>query len=168
MLQRKLAEYDLHEQVPVRVVESADRIPIGPFDVEWIAMTHSVPEPHALLIKTPVGQVFHSGDWKLDSAPQVGPAYDEARLISLGDEQIDVMVCDSTNATVPGRTLSEAQLYDGLHRIVSQAEGRVVVTCFGSNLARVATLDRVASATNRHIGLLGRSLINMVLSLIHI
>lgn len=162
ILHRKLSETRFHEEVPVRVVERGDRIDIGPFNVEWIGMTHSVPEPFSLLITTPVGKVFHSGDWKLDSTPVVGHPFDIERCKSLHTENIDAIVCDSTNANVPGETLSEAALYPGLKQVVEKAPGRVVVTCFGSNLARVATLARIAKETDRHLGLLGRSMINMV------
>jgi len=161
VLRRKLAEVQLND-VPVGVVESGQIVDIGPFNVEWIQMTHSIPEPHSLLIKTPAGKIFHSGDWKLDSNPVVGEPYDRDRCQSLHAEQIDAMVCDSTNATVSGHTSSESDLYRGLKTVVEQATGRVVVTCFGSNLARVATLARIASETNRHLGLLGRSMIEMV------
>ncbi len=162
ILSRKLSETSFQSDVPVRVVESSDRIDIGPFNVEWIGMTHSVPEPHSLLIKTPVGTVLHSGDWKLDSTPVVGKPFDIDRCKSLADENIDAIVCDSTNANVEGHTKSEAELYAGLKQLVENAPGRVVVTCFGSNLARVATLARIAEETDRHLGLLGRSMINMV------
>ncbi len=161
VLRRKLAEAQLND-VPIVVVDSGQIVDIGPFNVEWIHMTHSIPEPHSLLIKTPAGKVFHSGDWKLDSSPVVGQPYDRERCQSLHKEQIDAMVCDSTNATVPGHTASESDLYKGLKTVVKNATGRVVVTCFGSNLARVATLARIASETDRHLGLLGRSMIEMV------
>lgn len=162
ILHRKLSETTFHSEVPVQVVERSDRINIGPFHVEWIGATHSVPEPFSLLITTPVATVLHSGDWKLDSTPVVGLPFDAERLQSLGIEKIDAMVCDSTNADVEGISPSEATLYPGLKKIVENAPGRVVVTCFGSNLARVATLARIADETDRHLGLLGRSMINMV------
>jgi ribonuclease J len=161
VLRRKLAEAQL-DDVPIVVVNSGQIADIGPFNVEWIQMTHSIPEPHSLLIKTAAGKVFHSGDWKLDNAPVVGKPYDRDRCQQLQHEQIDAMVCDSTNATVSGHSRSESELYRGLKSIVEQASGRVVVTCFGSNLARVATLARIASETDRHLGLLGRSMIEMV------
>ncbi len=162
ILSRKLSETGFQHEVPVRIVESADCIDIGPFNVEWINMTHSVPEPHSLLIKTSVGSVLHSGDWKLDSTPVVGKPFNIERCKTLADDNIDAIVCDSTNANVAGRTESEAALYPGLKQLVDNAPGRVVVTCFGSNLARVATLARIADETDRHLGLLGRSMINMV------
>ncbi len=162
ILKRKLAEYNLLDEVTIRIVDAGDVIDIGPFNVEWINMTHSVPEPCALLIKTDAGTVFHSGDWKLDDQPVVGAPYNKARCTELGAVEIDAMICDSTNATVTGKTPSESELYAGLHQLISNSPGRVVVTCFGSNLARVATLAKIAEATQRHVGMIGRSMINMV------
>lgn len=162
ILRRKLAEFNLLDQVNIRVIDTGDVIDIGPFTVEWIAMTHSVPEPCGLLINTAAGQVYHSGDWKLDDDPVVGSSYNGKRCEELGKLNIDAMVCDSTNATVSGTTPSESQLFSGLYKLVNNAPGRVVVTCFGSNLARVATIADIASQTGRHVGMLGRSMINMV------
>ncbi len=162
ILRRKLAEFNLLDEVTIKIVEASDVVDIGPFNVEWIAMTHSVPEPCGLLITTAAGCVFHSGDWKLDQNPVVGSSYDEARCIELGELTIDAMICDSTNANVSGRTGSESDVYNGLKTLVENATGRVVVTCFGSNIARVATLAQIASECGRHVGMIGRSMINMV------
>ncbi len=162
ILSRKLSETGFHADVPIHIVGQSDTVQIGPFSVEWIGMTHSVPEPCSLLITTPAGKVLHSGDWKLDSTPVVGKPFDQKRCEALGNESIDAIICDSTNATVEDKTPSEAELYPGLKQIIENATGRVVVTCFGSNLARVATLARIADETDRHLGLLGRSMINMV------
>ena len=162
ILRRKLAEYDLLDDVTIRIVDAGDVIDIGPFNVEWIAMTHSVPEPCGLLITTEAGRIFHSGDWKLDDNPVVGTTFNKARCQELAGLNIDAMICDSTNATVEGKTASESEVYAGLHKLISNAPGRVVVTCFGSNLARVATLAKIAADTGRHVGMIGRSMINMV------
>ena len=162
ILRRKLIEVGLEDKVPVTIVEKDSHITIGVFEVEWVALTHSIPDPYALVISTPVGRVFHTADWKLDSAPVVGERFDEQRYRQLADDNIDVMVCDSTNATVEGHSNTEASLYQGLKQHIDNASGRVVVTCFGSNIARLHTLARIAQETNRHLGLLGRSLINMV------
>ncbi|RKZ92346.1 MAG: ribonuclease J [Gammaproteobacteria bacterium] len=162
ILRRKLVEVGLEDKVPVTIVEKDSHIEIGVFDIEWVALTHSIPDPYALVISTPVGRVFHTADWKLDSAPVVGERFDEQRYRQLADDNIDVMVCDSTNATVEGHSDTEASLYQGLKKHIENSSGRVVVTCFGSNIARLHTLARIAQETNRHLGLLGRSLINMV------
>jgi len=161
ILRRKLAEFDLLHRVPIHVVEVGDRKAIGPFDVEWLALTHSIPDPNALMIRTAVGTVFHSGDWKLDDQPLVGHGYSKATFTDLAEEGVDAMVCDSTNANVAGHSTSEAALYEGLLNSIKPAKGRVVVTCFGSNIARLHTLNRIARATGRYMGLIGRSLINM-------
>ncbi len=161
VLRRKLAEAQLSE-VPIHLVTSGQHVDIGPFSVEWIGLTHSIPEPHGMIISTAAGKVFHSGDWKLDDAPVVGERYDLERCRALGTDAIDAIVCDSTNANVPGHSGSESDLYAGLKQIVEGATGRVIATCFGSNLARVATMARIADETGRHLGLLGRSMIEMV------
>ena len=161
ILRRKLAEFDLLHRVPIYVVEVGDRRTIGPFEVEWLALTHSIPDPNALVIRTPAGCIFHSGDWKLDDHPLVGHGYSRKTFTDLADEGVDAMVCDSTNAPVPGHSTSEAELYHGLLNVIKPATGRVVVTCFGSNIARLHTLAMIARATGRYMGLIGRSLINM-------
>lgn len=160
ILRRKLVEAKLQDKVQVIIVESGQHIKIGVFDVDWIALTHSIPEPHALLISTPVGKAFHTADWKLDAKPVLGPAYQQQDYQGLAEQNIDVMVCDSTNANVKGWSNSEASLYKGLKQYIEKATGRVVVTCFGSNIARLHTIAKIAEETNRHLGLLGRSLIN--------
>jgi ribonuclease J len=161
ILRRKLAEAGLVERVPVHVVTRGDRITLGPFDVEWIGLTHSIPEPNALFIRTAAGNVFHTADWKLDPDPVIGEPCDAAVYQRLADEGVAAMVCDSTNATVDGHSRSEGELYEGLRSNVEAADGRVVVACFGSNMARLVTLARVARETGRAMGLLGRSLQNM-------
>lgn len=162
VLERKLAEHGLVDRVPVTVVETGARHGVGPFDVEWVSITHSIPEARALVLRTDAGTVFHTGDWKLDPQPVLGRPYDEARFRALGEEGVDAMVCDSTNALEPGHSVSEAALHAGLRRVVEAAEGRVVVTSFGSNVARLHTLARVATETGRYVAILGRSLRNMV------
>ncbi|NQZ54042.1 MAG: ribonuclease J, partial [Piscirickettsiaceae bacterium] len=162
ILRRKLVEVGLDKKIPVIVVEEGAQLSIGVFDVEWVALTHSIPEPYALIINTPVGRVFHTADWKLDSAPVVGKKFDEQRYREISNQDIDVMVCDSTNANVQGHSNTEASLYQGLKKHIEATTGRVVVACFGSNIARLHTIAKIAQETNRHLGLLGRSLINMV------
>jgi len=161
VLHRKLAERGLADQVPIQVIEPDTPFSVGPFDCRFERMTHSIPEPNALVISTPAGRVFHTGDWKLDPRPVVGTAVAPARMRGLGDLGIDAMVCDSTNALKPGYSVSEGDCEAGLLKLVSEAEGRVLVTCFGSNIARLITLARVAAKTGRYIGLFGRSLREM-------
>ncbi len=158
ILSNKLREAGLLGVVPVHVINSGERHRLSHFDIEWIALTHSTPESQALVIRTPAGSIFHTGDWKLDPEPVVGARFNEDRYRAIGAEGITAMVCDSTNATVEGRSPSEGALYRGLLEKVKAATGRVVVGCFGSNVARLTTLAQVAAATGRYPGLLGRSL----------
>lgn len=162
ILRRKLKEVDLEAKVQVTIIESGHALDIGHFHIDWVALTHSIPEPYGMVISTPVGRVFHTADWKLDAGPVLGQAYDKQHYQALANQDIDAIVCDSTNSTVAGWSESEAKLHKGLRQHIEQAKGRVVVTCFGSNLARLHTLAKIAKQTNRHLGLLGRSMINMV------
>ncbi len=163
ILARKLTEAGLRHRVPVHIVATGARQQLDGFNVEWLGITHSTPESQALLIRTAAGTVFHTGDWKLDPDPVVGPAYAEPRLRRIGAEDAVVaMVCDSTNALQPGRSISEGELFKGLAALVADAPGRVLVGCFGSNVARLCTLLRVARNNGRYMALLGRSLHNYV------
>ena len=161
VLRRKLSEFGLLHRVKILIPEVGDRIHIGPFEVEWLAITHSVPDPNALMIRTPVGNVFHTGDWKLDPDPMVGHGYKKETFTRIAEEGVLAMVCDSTNATVAGHSISEAALYEGLRELIESAIGRVIVTCFGSNIARLLTLSQIGEDVGRYMGLYGRSLINM-------
>ncbi|MGI9324188.1 MAG: ribonuclease J [Pseudomonadales bacterium] len=163
ILARKLTEAGLRHRVPVHIVETGARQQLDGFNVEWLGITHSTPESQALLIRTAAGTVFHTGDWKLDPDPVVGPAYAEPRFRRIGaEESVVAMVCDSTNALEPGRSISEGELFKGLAALVADAPGRVLVGCFGSNVARLCTLLRVARDNGRYTALLGRSLHNYV------
>lgn len=162
VLQRKLGEAGLAGIVPVHIVPWQGRQTIGPFHVEWVALTHSIPEPAALIIDTPAARVFHTADWKLDPDPVVGEPYRSADYERVGELGIDAMVGDSTNAPLLGHSVSEGELAAGLMRAVSEANGRVVVSCFASNLARLVTLARVARDCGRQVSLFGRSLRQMV------
>jgi len=162
VLERKLAEAGLAGRVPINVVEPGARRQIGAFDVEWIPLTHSVPESHALVIRTPAGSVFHTADWKLDAKPVVGAAFPERRYRALAAARVDAMVCDSTNALTCGGPTFEGDLFEPLARHVRGAEGRVIVSCFGSNIARLDALARLADEHGRYFGALGRSMGNML------
>lgn len=161
ILDRKLKDVGINKKVPVHIIDPTVRHDIGVFNLQWVTLTHSIPEPYALLIRTPVAKVFHTADWKLDPQPVIGEPFDENEYRKIGDQEIDAMICDSTTANVQGHSISEADLVTGLTDIISKAKGRVVVTCFGSNLARLKTLYDIAGTCDRHIALLGRSMVNM-------
>jgi ribonuclease J len=150
------------EEVPLHEVGLGARFAVGGFQVEMIGMTHSIPEPNALLIDTPAGAILHTGDWKLDPSPVIGDPFDRRRLQTLSREPLLAMVCDSTNAVVPGHTASESSLFEPLKTIANEAPGRLVVTTFASNVARLVTLARVAAATGRRFGVIGQAMQRMV------
>ena len=148
--------------VPIIERQTGERFDVGAFDIEYIGMTHSIPEPNMLLIRSPAGQVLHTGDWKLDRAPVIGTHFDSARLKKLRKEPLSAVVCDSTNAVVAGSTGSEGDLYQPLLQTVADAPGRVVVTTFASNVARLVTLARVARDSGRRFGVIGPAMQRMV------
>ncbi len=160
VLLRKFSEKRV--EAPIITVSEGQELELAPFRVHWLPITHSTPETNALLISTKVGSAFHTADWKLDSAPIVGDAIQPTQFQALADHGIDAMICDSTNATKNGRSWSESELFENLLRIVQQSPGRVVVSCFASNIARMQTLGNVAQVAGRYLGLLGRSMHNMV------
>ena len=162
VLRRKLSKAQLLEQVEIIEVDLNGSRQIGAFQVDWVGLTHSLPEAQGLVITTAAGKVFHTGDWKLDKHPVVGPTYSDKRLKQLAKEHIRAMVCDSTNACISGWSRSESELYAGLKKAIGGAAGRVVAACFGSNIARLHTLANIAKDTQRNFGTLGRSLNNMV------
>jgi ribonuclease J len=127
ILRRKLTEVGLEGKVPVTIVEGHETLNIGVFNVQWVALTHSIPEPYGMVISTPVGKVFHTADWKLDKNPVIGQPYDQNSYQALAEQGIDAMVCDSTNANIPGWSESEGALYKGLKKHIEKAKGRVVV-----------------------------------------
>ncbi len=158
LLRAKLEEAGLADKVPITVVPMSGRFEIGPFDLELITLTHSIPEPNAVVIRTPAGTVLHSGDWKLDPDPLIGETTDEAALRRLGDEGVLALVCDSTNALRPGTSGSEGELRASLTELIGRYDGRIAVACFASNVARLATIAHAARAHGRDVALVGRSL----------
>jgi ribonuclease J len=146
------------EEVPVTVVKQGDRIKVGPFDVEFIAMAHSIPEPCALAIRTPAGMVLHTGDWKIDATPGVGLPIDMDRLAELGREGVMALVCDSTNAIRDGVSPSEAEVAEELKKAMSKAKHRIAVTTFASNVARIRAIAEAATANGRDVVVVGRSM----------
>jgi ribonuclease J len=158
LLQAKLeAEYN-PPKIPVTVVPSGGRIDLGPFNVEFIPVAHSIPESHALAIHTEVGTVLHTGDWKIDPTPILGPPTDEKRLRELGDAGVLALVGDSTNAVREGRSPSEAEVATIITGLVKSAKGRVAVTTFASNVSRVKAVADAARAAGREVVVVGRAM----------
>jgi ribonuclease J len=160
VLRRKLGEAGLINQVQLITQPPATRWKVGPFDLEFLRVAHSIPESQALVLRTPHGTVLHTGDWKLDPNPLIGPPTDEAAFKRLGDEGVLAMVCDSTNALVEGHSGSEAEVRRNMTALIKQLKGRVAVTCFATNLARVESITHAARAAGRQVALFGRSLRN--------
>jgi ribonuclease J len=161
VLRRKLGEAQLVNQAKITIIQPGGSFRLGPFDLTFIRMAHSIPESQALVIRTPAGIVLHTGDWKLDEAPLVGPRTDEAALRALGDEGVLAMVCDSTNAMVEGESGSEGEVRTSLAELIASLRGRVAVTCFASNVARVESVALAARAAGRSVAIVGRSLRNL-------
>ncbi|KEA07238.1 ribonuclease J [Rhizobium rhizogenes] len=149
-------------QIPITPFKAGDRINVGPFNIEGVAVNHSIPEPMSLMIRTPVGNVVHTGDWKIDHEPSLGPLTDEARFRQLGDEGVLALMCDSTNALRDGVSPSEKDVSASLRKIIENAEGRVAITTFSSNVGRIRTIAEAAEAAGREILLLGSSLKRVV------
>lgn len=160
LVRRKLAEAGIERELELNVVDKEHgSFEIGPFGITYIPLAHSIAEGNALLIETPYGRVFHTGDWKLDEEPLVGEPATEEELAQIGDEGILALVCDSTNVFNPQSSGSEGAVYRGLLEEVRQWKGRrVMVTTFASNVARLQTLGHVAEETGRQLCVAGRSL----------
>jgi ribonuclease J len=144
--------------IPVTVIPSGGRVDIGPFNVEFVAVQHSIPESHALAIRTSEGLVLHTGDWKLDPTPLIGEPTNEKRLRELGDEGVLALIGDSTNAVREGRSPSEREVAHGLTEIIKDAKGRVAVTTFASNVSRMRAVAEAARAADREVVLIGRAM----------
>jgi len=154
---KRESEVDAPE-IPLRVFQAGDRFEIGPFGIEAIAVSHSIPEPVSLAITTPLGRVIHTGDWKIDPAPVLGPSTDEARFRALGDEGVLALICDSTNALREGDSPSEQDVGKGIREVIEQAPGRVAITTFSSNVGRIRAIAEAARDAGRSVLVLGRSL----------
>ena len=159
LIRRKLEEAGISDQVELNVIEGTDNFSVGPFDIKYVPLAHSIAEGNALLIDTPYGRVFHTGDWKLDEDPIIGEPTTAEELTEIGDDGVLAMVCDSTNVFNPQASGSEGAVYQGLMDEVAKHKGkRVLVTTFASNVARMQTLGEVAKANGRQVCVAGRSL----------
>src|SRR5436190_2496247 len=162
LLNNKLKEHGLDEDVKVHIIPLGGKFKVGSFDLEFVNVTHSIPEPCALLIKTSHGTVFHSGDWKIDRTPTFGAGMDEKRLAEIGNEGVDALVCDSTNVLREGFSPSESDVAATIADIVKHAKGRVAITTFASHVERVASAVRAARANGREVVLAGRAMRNTI------
>ncbi len=160
LVRRKLEERGV--KADLRVIDMGARFEVGPFDLEYVTLTHSIPEPNGIVIRTPLGEVLHTGDWKIDPDPTLGDRTDHDTLRALGDAGLLAMVCDSTNVLSEGTSGSEMAVRENLVRVIGAETGRVAVTTFASNLARVLSVCEAAKANDRSVCLLGRSMRRIV------
>jgi ribonuclease J len=158
LVREKLKERRLLDKVPLTEIPLKGELKLGPFEIDFVTLTHSIPEPNGLAIRTPLGLVWHTGDWKIDPDPLIGETTDEAKLRAMAEEGVLAMVCDSTNVFVEGSAGSEAVVREKLTSVVAQCTGRVAVTAFASNVARVETALLAARACGRTPCLVGRSM----------
>jgi ribonuclease J len=161
VLKRKLAEARLVNEVKIHIIPAGGSFELLPFRLQFIRVAHSTPEAQALVIRTPYGNIVHTGDWKLDPHPLVGPPTDEAAFSAIGDEGVLAMVCDSTNALVEGHSGSEGDVRRSLSTLIKSIDGRIAITCFASNVARVESVAIAARDAGRSVALVGRSLRNL-------
>ena len=159
LIRGKLEEEGIAKKVKLHVIDKeAGSFQLGPFGFTYVPLAHSIPEGNALLIDTPYGKIFHTGDWKLDEEPLLGTPSTAAELEAIGDQGVLALVCDSTNVFNEEASGSEAEVRKGLDSVIGEATGRVLVTTFASNAARVQTLGEVARDTGRQLCVAGRSL----------
>lgn len=162
ILKNKMTEAGLMREVDLRLVPLSGSVKIGDFGIEFINQTHSILEPSALAIRTPLGTVLHTGDWKLDPEPLVGEKTDHEKFKLIGDEGVLAVVCDSTNVFEEGTSGSEGEVKTELLDLVKKQQNKVVVTCFASNIARLVTCAQIAEETGRFVVFLGRSMGTML------
>jgi ribonuclease J len=162
LIRGKLEEEGLAEQVTLNVIPNGGSFELGPFGLRYVSLPHSIPDMNAVVIDTPHGRIFHTGDWKLDEEPVLGQAQDVAELKAIGDEGVLALVCDSTNAFNEASSGTEGSVRADLLKCVGAAKGRVLITSFASNAARLKTLQEVAKATKRQLCVAGRSLDRIV------
>ncbi|WP_343346988.1 ribonuclease J [Sphingomicrobium sp. XHP0239] len=158
LIEEKLEAEGLTGQVEINHIDRDGHIALDPFDVRFVALSHSIPEGNGVLIDTPYGKIFHTGDWKIDETPVLGTPTGDVAMTAIGDEGVLALVCDSTNVFTDAPSGSEMGVYEGLKESIAAASGRVFVTTFASNAARLETLGRIARETGRTVCVAGRSL----------
>ena len=158
LIHEKFKEKKIDISSYLEVVPLNSQIKLGSFEIDFITLTHSILEPNGLSIKTPLGTILHTGDWKIDPNPLIGNRIDQQKLKSIGENGVSAMICDSTNIFSPGRAGSESEVRDSLLRIMELKTNRILVTSFASNVARMETIFNCAKKTGRNICLVGRSM----------
>ena len=158
LIQEKFKEKKIDITNYLKIVELNSQIKLGPFEIDFVTLTHSILEPNGLSITTPEGVILHTGDWKVDPNPLIGNKVDETKLKSIGKKGVIAMICDSTNVFSPGRAGSEKDVRESLLKIISTQKKRVLVTSFASNVARMESIFYIAKQTKRNISLVGRSM----------
>ncbi len=161
LARRKFEEAGVQDP-PLHVIPMGAELKIGPFEIAYVTLTHSIPEPNGLLIKTPLGEVLHTGDWKIDPRPTLGPRTNENAISAAGDRGLLAMICDSTNVLSEGESGSESEVRERLISLIAEQTGRVAVTTFASNVGRLLSIVEAARAADRSVCLLGRSMLRMV------
>jgi len=144
--------------IEITRVKPGSVVELGPFSVEYIAVSHSIPESCAVAIRTPAGLALHTGDWKIDAEPGIGYRIDEARLRALGDEGVAALICDSTNILREGVSFSESEVAGELAAVIAEARGRVIVTTFASNVQRLRAIAEAAQKAGRNVVVAGRAM----------
>ncbi len=162
LIENKLIEHEMLDSVELKKVKAGQSIQLGPFKVEFIRSTHSIADSVALAIDTPVGMVFHTGDFKIDQTPIEGEPMDLARIAELGKKGILLLISDSTNVERPGYTMSERTVGDTFDNVFKGAKGRIIVASFASNIHRIQQIINSAVKYNRKVALCGRSMLNVV------
>jgi ribonuclease J len=161
LVREKLRDADLLDKVKITEIPLSGQFDIGPFHIELVTLTHSIPEPNGMAITTPLGTILHTGDWKIDPDPLLGEPIDVTALKRIGDQGVLAMVCDSTNVFQEGSAGSEADVRVALEQLISTLKGKVAVGCFASNVARMSSVIRAAENAGRRVCLLGRSMHRM-------
>ena len=162
LLKRKLKENNKEKKLELNTLTIDKQLIIGPFQIKAIQTSHSIPDPVSILISTKQGDIFHSGDWKLENSINLNEKTNIDNFRSMGENGILAMVCDSTNALVDGKTPSENFAYDGLLDTIKNCNGTALVTCFSSNISRIKSLLDIALKTDRSVLVVGRALLRAI------
>jgi len=155
LIRQKLEEFGWDDDVEIVEVTPGSRLQLGEIEVEYVPVTHSLPEPNSLVLRTPAGTVVHTGDFKIDRAPVIPPAFSFERLREIGDEGVEALVCDSTNAAREGRSPSESEVARALEEIIANAPARVAVTTFSSHVGRIRSVAEAAMRHDREVVVAG-------------